>query len=57
MASCRGLGGAGGRVRLAIAGNRCAGALRAIRFDLVGSWREISEMGRCNSWCALCGKV
>ena len=46
MASWRGLGGAGGRVRLAIAGNRCAlPAMDSIRFDLVGSGREISEIG------------
>jgi hypothetical protein len=37
MASWRGLGGAGGRVRLAIAGSRCACALPAVRFDSAGS--------------------
>jgi hypothetical protein len=46
MASWRGLGGAGGKVRLAITGGvRCALPLPAIRFDLLGqgSWGMVTR--------------
>jgi hypothetical protein len=57
MASWRGFGGAGGRVRLAIAGNRCCAVRAAPRFDSI--WSARGRGGRLAKWvgaiwCALC---